>query len=343
MENEHKSESENTKTTPMEGLEEGASQTSASQGDIYENIGVKPSGSQTEEKPPKVTRPEGKISGAQRRRIAIEAAKARGEPIRPRKPRANRQNKQLGIAKDPEDKSDQKKRNRTEGSTPPSAQKVTKKIREDDERTKPGTSAPGQSYSQSISAIKMAVALQTYPEGKLTPEQAKQIQQSLTKEIFKCEAGTGPQFTNSYTHGGVLFVSCANKESKQWLEGKIPQLQLWEGANLRVGVAKDVVKTSKVIVWIPTDLVEAKEPVKILQMLKTQNKGLETEEWRIISNKQEPQGTTLVLAINESSLKELSKAGFKAYLGLSQLTFRVPKKTEEKTEDVAGTSSKPAT
>lgn len=339
-------------TTPMEVTEEDPGQTSTTTEQIKEIIGAKPSGSkQPEAKPPTPPKTEAKqtsgkkhLSGAQSRKLAIEAAKARGEPIRPRKPRANRQRKELGATKNPEPNSDPKKRARqSEGSTPsPSVRRDPKKIREDGDRTKPGTSASGQSYSQSISAIKMAITLQTYPEGKLTPDQAKQIQQTLTKEIFKCEAGTGPQFTNSYEHGGVLFVSCANETSKEWLVGKLPQLQVWEGANLRIGAAKDVVKTSKVIVWIPTDLVEAKESTKILPLLKTQNSTLLTEEWRIISSRSEQQGTTLVLALSESSLKELSKVGFKAYLGLSQITFRVSKKAEEKAEDAEGNTDKPS-
>lgn len=53
----------------------------------------------------------------------------------------------------------------------------------------------------------------------------------------------------------------------------IPLLKLWEDAALRIGPAMEVVNTTKVAVWIPTDLVDEKDPAKLLTLLKTHNKG----------------------------------------------------------------------
>jgi hypothetical protein len=74
-------------------------------------------------------------------------------------------------------------------------------------------------------------------------------------------------------------------------------------------------------------------------LLKTQNVVLKTEEWKIVNSRVEPFGVTLVLDIDETSLKALSGMGFKPYLGFSQLTFKV---LGRRSEHAAGNSDKPA-
>lgn len=70
-----------------------------------------------------------------------------------------------------------------------------------------------------------------------------------------------------------------------------------------------------------TDLLQVKEPAKILQVLEILNKGLPIVDWRIISSHSGDQGLNLVLGVEENSLKRLGEAGYKPYLGLTQLTL----------------------
>lgn len=227
----------------------------------------------------------------------------------------------------------------SEDSAPSSSpqQRESKRLRHEGQ---PSTST-GVTYKQTLSAVKMAITLETYPETRLSEEQSKKIQLALTREIWRSPAGEGPQIINSYAQGGVLFMTCANSSSRTWLLDTVPRLQPWEEANLRVGDAKDVVKTFRVVTWVPTDDLEIKEPKQILQLLEIQNKDLKTEDWRILNSKSEKQGLNLVLAIAENSLKDLAKRDFKAFVGLKEITFR-PNKNQKRDDGAAGNTNKPA-
>lgn len=292
-----------------------------------------------------------RLSGSQRRKLAIQAAIARGEPIKPRKPRSNRKpRRQLEAGKPPVhaesakqrraetsagDGKDPGKRERSSEASTPSPIKNPKRSRQED--TQATASSSKGSYKEMVASIKMAVSLDNYPEGRMTEDQCKKLQLAITREIWKCPPGKGPQFTSSYPQGGILIVKCNNEDAKNWLLQVVPGLSPWEGAVLRVGHAGDIIKTAKVLVWVPKDIVETTKPREILSLLETQNMELKTADWRIINCKSEPLGITIVLGLDENTLKELEKRGYKAFLGLSQLTFRVIQKSG--THNAAGTSS----
>jgi Domain of unknown function (DUF4780) len=318
-----------------------------------------PSNDETE---PPIRRAERRLSGAQRRKLAIAAARAKGETIRPRKPRTNRRPKApqssgtaleaprpsgsvsvVTIAEAPKpSRGDNTKGAKKPGIGEPSTSKRTaselstpsparfpKKTRGEESQAIPSTST-GASYSQALTAPKMAISLANYPEGKLTEEQTKLLQKSITLEILNSQPGQGPQIAGSYSQGGLLFVTCANEQAKTWLGEKIPGLQPWEGAALKVDEARKVVKTVRVVTWIPTEFVgeRTRDPAQLLQLLSVQNPDLRTQDWRVVNSLSERGGQTLVLAMDEDALKDLSKRGFRAYFGLTQLTFRVAKKPE---------------
>jgi hypothetical protein len=91
------------------------------------------------------------------------------------------------------------KRNQSEGSTPSSAgsnpQRAQKKPkREGQAEAGPSTSTQGvtgDTYSQALTALKMEVVLEGFPEKKMTEEQSKKIQQAVLGEVWKCDPGTG--------------------------------------------------------------------------------------------------------------------------------------------------------
>lgn len=283
-----------------------------------------------------------KLSGAQRRKKAIEEAKARGEEIRPRRkpgknktPTINLTGSAAGTS-DTSSKPDRNKRttalkrSHSGGSTPsPTGSKPrqqSKKVRAAEATaSQPGEasdSGTGGTYSQTLTALKMAIALEHFPNEKLTPEQGKAIQKAIMDEVWKCEKSTGPQFTNSYFNKGVVFVTCANERSREWLLTKVPLIKPWQGAVLRIGAAKDVVQTARLIVWVPIDSVPTQDSAKILQLIQTQNEGLSTEEWTVVRCRGEPLGTTMVVDIDMQSLDKLKSTGYRVFLGFTQLSFK---------------------
>jgi hypothetical protein len=56
-----------------------------------------------------------------------------------------------------------------------------------------------------------------------------------------------------------VYITCCNEKARSWLLERVPHVQLWEGAVLRVGAARDIVKTTKVVVWVSTELLNVIE------------------------------------------------------------------------------------
>lgn len=280
--------------------------------------------------PIRIIRP--KLSGAQKRKQAIQAAIAAGEPIRPRRQRTNRGRKKCESGMDVKLRTatPAQKRLRPEGSTlfatvnkPLNFQKS---VSGESVTVKPTTSSQGSAggtFSQPLTTVKMAIVLDKYPEERLSEMQSKKIQMAVMEEIWKCEPGAAPQFRNSYVEKGVAYFTCGNDKSRIWLIQAMSKIDVGKGFVLRIGSARDIVKTTKVITWIPKQFLGTTTTEQIFKLLETQNIGLTTKEWHVISSKEESKGTTYVLNIDEYSLKVLNGMGFKPYLGLTQLTFKV--------------------
>lgn len=64
----------------------------------------------------------------------------------------------------------------------------------------------------------------------------------------------------------------------------VPKLQVCESAILRTSVANDIIKKTKVIVWVPTEFVGSTEIEKIFQLLETKNEGITRKDWRVVTN-----------------------------------------------------------
>ena len=79
-------------------------------------------------------------------------------------------------------------------------------------------------YSQTLTALKMAVVQKKYSE-----DQSIMVQQAVLGEVWKCKPGTGPQFKNSYADKGIVNITCADKKAKEWLTERIPHILPWEG------------------------------------------------------------------------------------------------------------------
>lgn len=293
-----------------------------------------------------------RLSGAQRRKAAIERAKALGEPIRHRKrnPKKQRDANQERSSQTPSGsvsegeiaggsgvpaKTPSSKRQRSDGSTPNSQSKVTVK--------KPCTDANAvgkETFKEALKGIKMAITPQDFPETRLTEEQAEEIQMALLGQIQPGEEGTGPQFNNCYFDKGAVILSCKNEETKSWLITMTPNLKPWEGAKLNIGTAKEVLNAAKVLMWAPKPF-NTKPQEEILKLLKTQNKGLKTEDWRVINSVSEPNGRTLIMLIDETSLKTLRNLDMKPCLGLRRATFRCLSAPTPTGHDGASTSKCP--
>ncbi|VEN60229.1 unnamed protein product [Callosobruchus maculatus] len=297
-----------------------------------------------------------KLSGAQKRKRARERAIAKGEPILPRKQRTNRKPR---AAKDPKpDKSgvdgamgpptatpppsDQrdkgKKRVLSSGSTPSPSQNPKKIAKRDPAAAQPSKTS-GASYSGVTSAIKMSVFVGPEPETKMTPEQGALVQEAILQEIWKCQPGKGPKFNHCQVEHGMVHLRCTDNHAVEWLKTIIPQLKPWEGAVLRTLPSKEIAPRVRVSVWIPKEHLNVDDPTQTLRRLKTQNEGIDADNWKAFNIKKEPKGAILIVGMDESSLRELARKEYKLHLGFTIVTFRV---LEPKPKNAEGNANKPS-
>uniref|UniRef100_T1HSW5 DUF4780 domain-containing protein n=1 Tax=Rhodnius prolixus TaxID=13249 RepID=T1HSW5_RHOPR len=101
------------------------------------------------------------------------------------------------------------------------------------------------SFRDSLSAHKMAIVLGSYPNDLLAMEQADLLQQKLVEQICRDKLidGIRPQFRSCFLSRGALIVICENEGTRLWLEKVVPELRVGKGATLKVGAAKDILKT----------------------------------------------------------------------------------------------------
>ncbi|KAG8260622.1 hypothetical protein J6590_092783 [Homalodisca vitripennis] len=187
--------------------------------------------------------------------------------------------------------------------TPPSAEGPAKKARR--ETKKPEAHDPEASGStpkatyREVAAIKMAIALEGYPEAKLSAEQGEAIEDAIMEEIQPLEDGFVPSFAGTYLEKGVLIASCINEHTKRWLEEVIQRVKpLGDDISLRVGLRKDILRSTRVFFRAHPKLLK-KTPEKVLEMFKKQNPNLNVNEWKILPSKPDPKGYGFVCFLDE--------------------------------------------
>jgi hypothetical protein len=132
-----------------------------------------------------------------------------------------------------------------------------------------------------------------------------------------------PQFLHSKFAQGVIWITCANESTNDWLMRTISGLgELWEGAELTEVDSKDLPKRSRVLVHIP----DTSEVNAVLTRLKKQNPEINTSDWSIMSQKVTGKEQTLALSIDPDSNKPLARSNF---WGLGRIIFRTPKEVKE--------------
>jgi hypothetical protein len=90
------------------------------------------------------------------------------------------------------------------------------------------------------------------------------------------------------------------------------------GVELTVIDSKDLPKKLRVLVRIP----DASEFGVVFSRLRTQNPGLDTTEWTIMSRKIDTRGQTLTLSVDPDSFGTLTRLKLKAFWGLKSVFFR---------------------
>jgi len=92
-------------------------------------------------------------------------------------------------------------------------------------------------------------------------------------------------------------VDCRNATTAKWLKLAVPSLSKWSGVFLEVKMGDDLPSSHNITIFCPRT--GDKTTKWIMESIKKQN-DLDTENWRIISRKNEVGGSLLSLGIDEN-------------------------------------------
>ena len=206
------------------------------------------------------------------------------------------------------------KRNRSEGSTPASTRGPTKKPREDVEAL---------TFKQVLSGISLSVVKKEHPDAKLSQEDGDKLRQAIIDKLVEYRGLRLPKFDKtSYDPAGAITFLCGDEFTAQWLSTIIDALNPFNGIVLRIGPTKTVLRTSKILMWVPKTTYDKRVP-ETLKLLERQNEGVLTSKWQVKSSRREPLGQTIVCLIDEDSLAALKRIGLKPYLALDRINVRI--------------------
>ena len=122
------------------------------------------------------------------------------------------------------------KRRPSDGSTPPSLETTRKRTKNTEAKpekaTASGTLRP--SYREVITYFKMAIVPKEFPKEKFMEVQIEKLQEVVVEAFEILEDGNHPQFTGAYEERGAFILSCANQQTKLWVETIAPKLSPWE-------------------------------------------------------------------------------------------------------------------
>lgn len=153
------------------------------------------------------------------------------------------------------------------------------------------------------------------------------IVEGRLRDIILNDTGVhNKQFGSAYSYKGVKVITCANKESLDFLVQTISNLDnLWDGSQLSAVSIADIPYTATLTAWIPPPQIDAEH---ILKILEKQNPNLQTSNWKVIksSSSSEKGGQTIHVIADKEGESYLKQCNGKLNFGLGSIRFRLEKK-----------------
>ena len=171
----------------------------------------------------------------------------------------------------------------------------------------------------------MVVVAEEYPEAFLTQSHLDRDRESFEVEIGKLPSAAWPRIENSEVRSGALVFTASCEGAKDWLQMWLPEA-LRQHAKVRVGGPELLQRMLKVTAWLSG---KPKQPGEILRQLGGFNPTLKTETWRVLRQSPKPGTETggerypLVAWVPESQARALEALGYRPYLGMGRIFFKV--------------------
>ena len=200
------------------------------------------------------------------------------------------------------------KRPRSTGSTPPEQRQTQKR-------------ANNHADGPAKDAMVVAIVGRDFPETLLGDTQVRALEEAMMLHVVKQNANYVPQFEARRLVDGALHVTCRSGADYWWLKNNVGHLKPWDGADLVVKTVDQLPKKTKVMVYTRT----GQTARDILEALRTFNKGLSADSWRVLDFKKGDQQkeNSLLVSVTDKDLRELRRLGMRPCYGLGRAKCHV--------------------
>ncbi|XP_037930436.1 uncharacterized protein LOC119667362 [Teleopsis dalmanni] len=154
--------------------------------------------------------------------------------------------------------------------------------------------------------------------GEIEPKLAEMVMEHLLTNL---DVPT-PGFDSSEVVRGCRVFKCDDQLSKVFLGNRIAKVSdAWEGLRIKLVPANDIPRRPRARIWLP--IMKMKHE-KVLQLLQRQNQNVPINDWVVIKDEgTQKNNMTLLLAINEESVKLLEEMDCKLRFGVGHTKTKI--------------------
>lgn len=188
--------------------------------------------------------------------------------------------------------------------------------------------------------IVMAVAAQDYPTTNLTHKQTNEVKAAILKEVVQQkDSELKPRFESCVHVKGYLRVHCSDHETRQWLHRVVTKLTVPEGIKLKAASEKNLVKGDIFTGYFTDSRGDTNEA--ILEFVESQNDGIVTSKWKILTRKEVPNKQTveLMFSVDPPSAKSIHNLGYELNYKFNKVKVRKQIKPADKAAPVVANSN----
>lgn len=198
------------------------------------------------------------------------------------------------------------------------------------------TESTKPSFNVAVKGVRVGFIHPDFPVEAFTEEQLGVLQRSILTAVDKLP-DDGPQvrFLGCSHRPGWLLITCADQVSATWLESTYKDLQLWEGARLKVVQGEDIPKPHIYVAYIPDEDQGRLTSESVLLRLRKMNHGLNTREWKILHREESGPGQVWTFSVDDRSRLALDGLNNRPFFGFGQVQFRPKVKGERGKEPPA--------
>ncbi|XP_062712521.1 uncharacterized protein LOC134289869 [Aedes albopictus] len=195
------------------------------------------------------------------------------------------------------------------------------------------------SYRDAARMVKMGILVKDYPNHQMTTEQLDALQEAILLKIEnQRHEKVKPKFTKcSYRHG-YLVLDCKDSVTANWLKDVTGMLSPWENAELIALDEKDIPRPEVFHAFFPLSADYSDE--RLRGLIESQNDGLSTKGWRILTRSNANKHAEWMLNVDEGSLEILSQRNFILNFRFGETQLRKVKYPGQRHSEITATPPK---